>query len=111
MPETGQFYRSLDITDADLKKCMQKIFVKDFEIKSLGEYYDLYLKNDTLLLADISEYFRKMCLEIYQLDPVKFLSVLGLAWEAVFQENKEELELLTEINMLFMIGTCCKSYQ
>ena len=52
----------------------------DFEIKNLGEYLDLYLKSDTLLLVDVFEYFRKMCLKIYHLDPVKLLSAPGLAW-------------------------------
>ena len=53
---------------------------KDFEIKSLGECNDFYLKNDTLQLADIFENFRKMCLKTYELDPAKFLSAPGLAW-------------------------------
>ena len=48
--------------------------------KNLVEYHDLYLKSDTLLLNDVLEYVRKMCLEIYQLDPAKFLSVPGIAW-------------------------------
>ena len=57
-----------------------KRICKGFETKDLGEYHDLYLKSDTLLLADVFENFRKICLEIYQLDLVKFLSAIGLAW-------------------------------
>ena len=53
---------------------------KDFEIKKLCENHDLYLKSDTFLLADVSENFRKRSIKIYHLDPVKFLSALGLAW-------------------------------
>ena len=52
----------------------------DFEIKNLGENHDLYLKSDTLLLADVFKNFRKMCLKIYHFDTVKFLSVDGSAW-------------------------------
>ena len=46
-------------------------------MKNLGEYF--YLKSDTLLLANVFKNFRKMCLKIYHLDPVKFLSASGLA--------------------------------
>ena len=52
--------------------CMQKVFVKTLK-KNLGEYHDLYLKNDALLLADVFENFRKMYLNIYHLDLVKFV--------------------------------------
>ena len=76
MPEKEEFYSNLnkeDITDADYIHAKR---VKDLEIKkNLGEYQDLYLKKDTLLLADIFQNFIKRCLEIYQLNPVKFLSV------------------------------------
>ena len=51
----------------------------DFEVKSLVEYIDLYLKSDTLLLADVFEEFRIMFSEIYELDPLKFLSALRLS--------------------------------
>ena len=47
---------------------------KDFETKSLAEYHDLYVQSNTLLLADVFENFRNMCLEIYELDPAKFIS-------------------------------------
>ena len=53
---------------------------KDFEIQNLGEYYDSYLKSDVLLLADVFENLQKICLKIYELDPVKFLSAHGLAF-------------------------------
>ena len=61
-----------DITDADYAPT--KRVCKDFEIKSLGKYLDLYVQSDTLLLADVLENFRNMCLKIYELDPAKLLS-------------------------------------
>ena len=63
---------------------------KNFEIKDLGEYHDLYLKSDVLLLADVFENFRKMCLKIYELDPVKFVSAPGLGWQAAFKKTEEK---------------------
>ena len=76
---------------------------KDFEIKNVGEYHDLYLKSDTLLLADVFENFRKMCLKIYQLDPAKFFSATGLAWQAALKKTEVKLELLTDTDMLLMV--------
>ena len=66
----------------------------------------MYLKSDTLLLADVFENFRKISLEIYELDPEKFLSSPGLAWQAAFKKTKVKLELLTNIDMLLMVGIC-----
>ena len=65
------------ITDADYAQA--KRACKDFERNSLGEYHDLYAQSDSLLLPDVSENFRNMCLKIYELDPAKFLSAPGLA--------------------------------
>ena len=67
-----------DISDEDYIH-VQKV-CKDFEIKSLGDYYDLYVQDDTLLLRDVFESFRNKCIEIYELDPAHFLSAPGLAW-------------------------------
>ena len=64
----------------------KKVF-KDFEIQNLGEYYDLYLKSDVLLLADVFENLQKICLKIYELDPVKFLSAPGLAREVTLKKQ------------------------
>ena len=75
-----EFYCNLkmkDITDADYLHA--KKVCKDFQIKKSGEYHELSLKSATLLLVDIFENFRKMCLKIYHLDSVKFLSAPGLA--------------------------------
>ena len=80
LPEKEEFYSNLkmdDITDADYMHA--KRVCKDFEIKNFGECHVLYLKSDTLLLADVFENFRKMCLKIYHLDPLKHLSAPGLA--------------------------------
>ena len=113
-----EFYSNLnmeDITDADYMHA--KRVCKDFEIKHLGEYHDLYLKSDTLLLADVFENFRKMCLKIYHLDPVKFLSAPGLAWQAALKKTKVKLDLLTDIDMLLMVekgirgGICHSIYR
>ena len=51
---------------------MQKKFAKDFEVKYLDEYHDLYLKRDTLLLADVFKKFKKMCFVIYEIDGAIF---------------------------------------
>ena len=58
----------------------------------------------TLLLADVFENFRNMCLEIYELDPAKFLSVPGLEWQAALKQIKVKLFLLIDIDMLLMVG-------
>ena len=64
-----------DITETDYMHT--KKVCKDFEIKNLGEYHDLYLKGETLFFAIVFENFRKICLKIYHLDPAKFLSASG----------------------------------
>ena len=78
--------------------------MKTLKQKKLGEYYDLYLKSGTLLLTDVFENFRKMCLKVYHLDPVKFLSAPGLAWQAALKRTEVKLELLTNIDMLNMLN-------
>ena len=51
---------------------------EEFNLKSLGNYHDLYVQSDTLLLADVFENFRNKCIEIYEIDSVHFLSIPGL---------------------------------
>ena len=61
------------------------------------------MQSDTLLLADLFENFRDMCLKEYELDPAHFLSLQGLAWQACLKKSNVELELLTDYNMLLMV--------
>ena len=69
----------------------------------MGDYHDLYVQIDTLLLADVFENFRNRCLEIHDLDPSYFYSTPGIAWQACLKKTKVESELLTDINMLLMV--------
>ena len=65
LAEKKEFYSNLNIEDiTDAYYMHVKKVCKDFEIKNLGEYHDLYLESDVLLLADVFENFRKMCLQI-----------------------------------------------
>ena len=97
------FYSQLyleDITDKDYAHA-QKVFVEP-KLKNLGNYHDLHVQNDTLLLADVLENSRNKFIEIYELDPAHFLSAPGLAWQAYLKKTEVELELLTNIDMLLM---------
>ena len=76
---------------------------KSFKLENLGDYHDLYVKSDTLLLADVFENFRDMCIKEYELDPAHFVSLPGLAWQACLKKTNIELELLTDYDMLLMV--------
>ena len=76
---------------------------KDLEMKNFGEYDDSYLKSDVLFLAAVFENVRKMCLEIYELYPAKFISVPELAWQAALKKTQVKSDLITDIYMLLMI--------
>ena len=75
---------------------------KEFGLKDLGEYHDLYLKTDVILLANIFEEFRKVCLKNYGLDPAHFYTAPGLAWKACLKKTRIKLELLLDPDMLLM---------
>ncbi|XP_057308003.1 uncharacterized protein LOC130645896 [Hydractinia symbiolongicarpus] len=69
---------------------------------ALGNYHDVYLNTDVLLLPDVFETFRHTCQEHYGIDLPHFYTTPGLAWRAALKETKVALELLTDINMLLM---------
>ena len=120
LPKKENFYSHLnmeDITDGDYAHA-ERVY-KDFEVTNLGEYHDLYIQSDTLLLVDEFESFRNACIKIkiYELDLAKFLSVPGLAWQVAFKKTNVKLDLLTDINMLLMVekgirgGICHSTYR
>ena len=87
LSEKEDFYSNLnmeDITDADY---VHAGVCKDFEMKNLAEYHDLYVQSDTSLLADVFENFRNMCLEIYELDPAKFLINSWISMASSFKKD------------------------
>ena len=104
LPSKEDFYSNLnmeDISDIDYRHA-NNVF-KRFRLENLGNYYDLYVQSDTLLLADVFNNFRDMCIKEYELDPAHFLSLPGLAWQACLKKTNIELELLTDYDMLLII--------
>ena len=95
LPNKSDFYGSFnmdEITCIDYRHA-KKVFDK-FCIKNLGEYHDLYVQSETLLLADVFENFRDMCIKVYG---------QGLAWQACLKKTGVKLELLKDMDMLLMI--------
>ena len=74
----------------------------------MGDYHDLYVQSDTLLLADVFENFRKACIKTYELHPAHFISLPGFAWQACLKKTGVELELLTDYDMMLMIEECIR---
>ena len=117
LPSKESFYSNLtleNISETDYAHA-NNVFQK-FNINNLGEYHDVYVRSDTLLLADIFENFRQSCLKNYELDPAHFVSLPGLAWQACLKKTNVELELLTDYDMLLMVeegirGGICHAMQ
>ena len=74
-----------------------------FKMKTMRDYHDLYLKSDVLLLSDVFETFRDVCLYNYHLDPAFYYTAPGLAWDACLKITKVRLELLEDYDMLMMV--------
>ncbi|XP_035210409.1 uncharacterized protein LOC118184792 [Stegodyphus dumicola] len=119
LPNKKEFYNKMtesDISHEDYAHA--KTVWKTFNIKNLGEYSDLYVKTDVLILADIMEHFRDVCIRTYKLDPAWYFTAPGLSWDAMLKTTGKELELLTDYNMILMlekgtrggISQCCNRY-
>ncbi|XP_072047131.1 uncharacterized protein [Amphiura filiformis] len=104
LPPKDTFYSKLNeehISDEDYEHA-QKVW-DTFGMKTMREYHDLYLKSDVLLLADVFESFRKVCLTNYQLDPCWYYTAPGLSYDAMLKKTGIKLDLLTDIDMALMI--------
>ena len=74
-----------------------------FEMKTMGDYHDFYLKIDVLLLADVFEGFISTCLKHYELDSCHYFSSPGLSWDAMLKKTKIELEKMSDIDKYLFI--------
>ena len=103
LPEKEDFYSPLNMEDIIDSGCTQaKSVCKNFEMKNLGEYHDLYVQSDTFLLAYVfdSVMYFKICLEICELHPSRFLTTPGLA---ALKKIKVNLDLLTDMKLSLMV--------
>ena len=108
-PNKDQFYIILNnqhITDDEYDHA-NKVW-NTFMVKTMGEYHDLYLVSDVLLLTDVFENFRKTCMQYYKLDPCHYFTSPGLSWDAMLKMTNIKLELMTDIDLFQFIekGMC-----
>ncbi|CAD6233577.1 GSCOCG00012283001-RA-CDS [Cotesia congregata] len=107
LPDQKSFYSCLNDADVDEKDYnhAKQVWVK-FNIKTLGEYSDLYLKIDVLLLANVFENFRSSCYKTYELNPAHYYTSPGLAFSAMLKLTGVKSDLLDnpEIILFFEKG-------
>ena len=104
LPPKKAFYSNLtesNISDEDYERA--KRIWEHFGIKDLGQYHDLYLRTDVLLLTDVYENFRDLCLEYYGLDPAHYFTLPNFAWDAMLLKTEVKIDPLTDQEMYEMI--------
>ena len=103
LPSGDKFYSKLNMSHISENDHVhaQRVW-KAFDLKNMGEYHDLYLKTDVLLLANVFESFHDTCMKHYGLDPAHFYTSPGLAWQACLKKTGIWLELLSEPDILLM---------
>ena len=103
LPSIECFYNNLNmsgISDRDYEHACS--VWRESRIRNIGEYHGLYLRTDTMLLANGFESFWRVCLENYGFDPSHFYTAPGLAWKACLKKTGIRLELLLDPDMLLM---------
>ena len=103
LPPIDAFYSNLNMSSISEKNYQyaQRVW-EEFGIHNLGDYHDLYLRTDVVLLANVYEAFKDTCLRHYKLDPAHLYTSPGLAWKACLKHTGIKLELLTDPDMLLM---------
>ena len=104
LPSKEDFYSKLSgehISDEDYERA--KIIWKHFNLKNMGEYHDLYLTTDVLLLTDIFENFRKLCMNYYGLDPAYYYTLPNFAWDAMLLQTGITIDMAYDLDMYEMI--------
>ena len=104
LPKKEDFFSIMNnehITDEEYQHA-QNVW-NEFGLSSMGEYHDLYLKSDILLLTDVFENFRKACQQYYGLDPAHYFTSPGLSWDAMLKMTETELELISDVDMFQFI--------
>ena len=89
LPSIEAFYSNLNMSNVsdDDYEHVQRVW-KEFRIRNLGEYHDLYLRTDVILLAKVFEAFGDTCLEHYSFGPAHFYTFLGLAWKTCLSKKR-----------------------
>lgn len=119
LPNQNQFYSSLtntNVSDYDYKHAVD--VWRHFQCKNMLDYSNLYLKTDVMLLTDVFENFRGVCIKTYDLDPAQYYTAPGLSWDAMLKYTKVELELLTDFDKVAFVKSgirggvsqCCNRY-
>ena len=104
LPPKESFYSKLDnegISDKDYAHA-QKVW-RVFKMEHFQDYHNLYNETDVLLLADVFENFRDICMKNYKLDPAHYYTAPSLSWDACLKMCDVKLELLSDIDMLLMV--------
>ena len=104
LPPPSEFYSKLSnehITDSAYKHA-QEVWTT-YNCTTLGDYHNLYLRTDVLLLADVFENFRKTAMATYGLDPAHYYTLPGYSWDCLLKCTNIELEQITEPDMYLFI--------
>ena len=99
LPPINSFYSNLNMSSISEEDYQ---VWGEFGLHDLGDYHDLYLRTDVILMANMYEAFRNTCLRHYKLDPAHFYTSPGLAWKACLKRTGINLQLLTDPDMLLM---------
>ena len=123
LPPIEAFYSTLEETHIEVSAYEHATKVWNaFNCKTMGDYHDLYLKTDVLLLSDIFEAFRNACLNNYQLDPCNghcwgakengmwdgYYTLPNYAWDAMLKKTRIKLENITDVDIYLMVEQCIR---